>query len=237
MLEFDEQKLRDAIGTDPEAVKNLFTQAASGLTSSSTLASLNEGKGVRSVGNGTPDFKVALRDGTTFDVTVDPAGTLNDVLQAINNGAAGKISASINPNGKGLRLVDSTTGSTQFSITTLNGSAAALDLGISGIFAGGSAEGKSIFTDSRRQTGGGFGFLIERRLNNLVDPADGIITRENREIDDRNRQYDQRMSDLDRAVSSKRARLERQFANMESVLGKLQGQQSALAGMTSLPAA
>jgi len=235
VLEFNEDKFRDALATDSEAVKNLFTQAASGLSTSSRLSTLNENRGVRSLGGGRPDFQVALRDGTTYSVTVDAGGTLNDIIQAINNGAPGKVGAAINSSGKGLKLVDNTTGAGTFAITTLSGSAAALDLGIGGIFASGTAEGKDIFKDPRLQTGGGFGFLIERRLNKLVDPADGIIPRENREIDDRNRQYDQRMSDIDRLIAGKRSRLERQFANMESVLAGLQGQQTALAGMTSLP--
>ncbi|QOV90266.1 flagellar filament capping protein FliD [Humisphaera borealis] len=236
-LEFDEDKFREALATDGEAVKNLFTQAASGLTSTARLGILNDNKGVRTVGGGTPDFKVTLRDGTNFNVTVDAAGTLNDLIQSINNGAAGKISASIKDNGKGLKIVDNTTGGSTFAITTLNGSAAALDLGISGTFSSGTNDGKDIYTDLRRQTGGGFGFQIERRLNLLVDPADGVITRENREIDDKNSQYDKRMSDIDKLVASKRARLERQFANMESVLAGLQNQQSALSGLSSTKAA
>lgn len=235
-LEFDEEKFREALATDGEAVKNLFTQAANGLTSTSRLTTLNDNRGVRIAGGGRPDFKITLRDGTALNITVDPSGTMNDLIQSINTAAAGKITASIKENGKGLKLVDGTTGGSTFAVTTMNGSAAALDLGIGGTFASGTAEGKDIFGDVRRQTGGGFGFLIERRLNLLVDPADGLITRENREIDERNSQFDRRMADIDRLVASKRARLERQFANMESVLAGLQGQQSALAGLTS-PAA
>lgn len=162
-------------------------------------------------------------------MTVDAAGTLNDLIQSINNGAAGKIS-SIKDNGKGLKIVDNTTGGSTFAITTLNGSAAALDLGISGTFSSGTNDGKDIYTDLRRQTGGGFGFQIERRLNLLVDPADGVITRENREIDDKNSQYDKHERHR-QAGRVKRARLERQFANMESVLAGLQNQQSGAVGV------
>lgn len=236
-LEFDEEKFREALATDGEAVKNLFTQAASGLTSSTRLTALNENRGVRVAGGAQPDFKITLRDGTNFNITVDAGGSLNDLILAINNAGAGKVTASIKDTGKGLKLVDSTTGGSTFSITTMNGSAAALDLGISGTFTSGTAEGKDVYSDPRLQTGGGFGYLIERRLNILVDPGDGLIVRENREIDDRNSQFDKRMADIDRLVAGKRARLERQFANMESVLAGLQNQQSALAGLTNIQSA
>lgn len=236
-LEFDEAKLRDALAADPEAVKNLFTQTAAGLTPLTTLAQLNDSQGVRVAGGGRPDFEVALRDGTKFNVAVDPTGTINDVITAINNGANGKVTAAVNTSGKGFKIVDATAGAAAFAITTLSGSAAALDLGIAGVFAGGTAEGKDVFADRRLQTGGGFGYLIERRLNLLVDPSDGLIPRENKEIDDKSRDFDRKMGDVDKRVEAKRARLERQFANMESVLAGLQGQQSALAGLSAGAAA
>lgn len=56
-LEFDEDKFREALATDGEAVKNLFTQAASGLTSTARLGILNDNKGVRTVGGGTPGLQ------------------------------------------------------------------------------------------------------------------------------------------------------------------------------------
>jgi flagellar hook-associated protein 2 len=238
-LSFDPEKFKDAIGKDPEAVKNLFAQSASGLTSTTQLPTLNNGKGVRVLGNGHPDFRVSLKDGTHFDVTLptaDASTSINDVITIFNKAAAGKASLSINSSGKGLSVVDNTTGTSTLAITTLNGSAAVLDLGISGTFPTGTAPGNPIFTNAALQTGGGFGYMIERELNMIVDPVNGVITREKKSIDDTSAQFDQRMADIDTLVASKRARLESQFANMEGVLAGLQSQQSALAGM-SKPAA
>jgi len=235
-LEFDADKFKAAIATDPEAVKNLFTQVASGLTPSTALTSLNSGRGVRVAGAGKPDFKVALRDGTTFNVTVPADGTVNDLVTAISTGSAGKATLAVNDTGKGLKVVDSTAGGGAFAIATLNGSAAAADLGIGGAWPTGTASGADVFANRALQTGGGFGYLIERRLNLLVDPVDGILTREKNEIDTKNRAFDRRMSDLDDMLKTKRARLERQFANMESVLAGLQSQQSALGSLSAVQA-
>jgi flagellar hook-associated protein 2 len=240
-LQFDAEKFKVAMAKDPEALKNLFAQTASGLTTATALNTLNNGAGVRSLGAGQPDFRLALKDGTHFDVTLPPADSINtisSVISAINNATTGKATVSVNSAGNGLQVTDNTAGGGTFAITTLGGSAAALDLGISGTWATGIAAGKPIFTNRKLQTGGGLGYQIERALNLLVDPVDGVITRENKSIDDRSAQYDKRMADLDDLVASKRARLERQFANMESVLAGLQGQQSALAGLNSIqPAA
>ena len=53
-LEFDESKFRTAFATDPEAVKNLFTQVAGTTLSDATpLAQLNGGAGVRRAGSRT----------------------------------------------------------------------------------------------------------------------------------------------------------------------------------------
>lgn len=233
-LAFDEDKFRTKVAADPEAVKNLFTQAASGLTASTPLTTLNSGRGVRVAGSAQPDFRVALKDGTHFDLTVTADGTLNDLISSFNTASAGKATVSVNTGGNGLKIVDNTTGVSALTITTLNGSAAALDLGIGGVWATGTVAGATVFSNRKQQSGGGFGYQIERSLNLLVDPVDGVIPRENKVIDDTNGQYDRRMSDIDKLVEGKRSRLERQFANMESVLAGLQSQQSALAGITSL---
>jgi flagellar capping protein FliD len=71
----------------------------------------------------------------------------------------------------------------------------------------------------------------------LADPVSGVITRENKTIDERTRQFQSRMAQIDKLLDQKRLRLETQFANMESVLAKMQSQQSALGqiGSISMP--
>jgi flagellar hook-associated protein 2 len=76
----------------------------------------------------------------------------------------------------------------------------------------------------------GFGTLIEERITNLNDPVSGLITRQNKSLDEKAEQFKDRIETLDKLLEAKRLRLERQFANMETVLAGLQQQQQALAG-------
>lgn len=239
-LSFDSEKFKAAMAKDPVAVQNVFATAASGLTATTPVPSINNGQGVRALNNGKPDFRMALKDGTNVDVklpAIDSTVTINDILKTINTAGTGKITATINKNGNGLQVVDNTTGTGTFSIASLNGSAAALDLGIQGTFFSGTTTGNPVFTNRALQSGGGFGYLIERQLNMLIDPVDGVITRQSKEIDTQSADFDKRMADIDTLVASKRSRLESQFANMESVLAGLQSQQSALSGLGSVKAA
>lgn len=231
-IEFNEEKFRSTFATDPEAVKNLFTQTAGALSGATPLTALNSGKGVRTATSGA-DFRITARDGTNIDVTLGTATSLQDALAAINTAAAGKVTVAVNTNGTGLTLTDATAGTGTLSVGLLNGSLAATDLGIGGIAVGSTLAGTSIFnsTDAR---GGGIAMLIQRSMKALVDPSDGILTRQNRLLDDRSQQFQNRMDAIDKLVEQKRGRLERQFANLESVLANLQSQQSAIGNLTQL---
>src|SRR4029453_8986517 len=85
-LVFDEDKFRAAFATDREAVKDLFTTAQNGLSTSTLLDQLNSGRGVRRAASGA-DFQAKLADGTTLDVSLAGADTLGDVITAINPSA------------------------------------------------------------------------------------------------------------------------------------------------------
>jgi flagellar hook-associated protein 2 len=74
----------------------------------------------------------------------------------------------------------------------------------------------------------GFGTLIESRVNRLIDPVDGVLTRGDQILDTRTQQFEDRIRSMDRLLESKRARLERQFAQLESVLANLQAQQQSI---------
>jgi flagellar hook-associated protein 2 len=80
----------------------------------------------------------------------------------------------------------------------------------------------------------GFGTLIEERINGLTDPVNGIITRQNKSLDEKTEQFKDRIEALDKLLEAKRLRLEKQFASMETVLAGLQQQQQALAGFQGL---
>ena len=88
---------------------------------------------------------------------------------------------------------------------------------------------KNLFTQAQT----GLGAILDQSFTALVDPVSGVITQENKTLDSRVLQFQDRISQLDKILADKRTRLEQQFANMESVLANLQGQQAALGSLTS----
>jgi flagellar hook-associated protein 3 FlgL len=130
------------------------------LAGSTLLSDFNDGEGVTirsgSVDpiTGLPDpaadidFRVTLKDGRTFDVDLAGAQTVDDVLTAINAAATGagvgvpaEFSAGLAGTGNGIALNDATVGTTT-SVTRLNGSFAAGDLGILGTTTGATLTGE-----------------------------------------------------------------------------------------------
>jgi flagellar hook-associated protein 3 FlgL len=83
----------------------------------------------------TDDFRVTRTDGTSFTVNVTGAQTIQDALNAINNAdgnaaGASHVTASLATTGNGIVLSDPTAGSGALTVTSLNSSAVAAQLGI-----------------------------------------------------------------------------------------------------------
>jgi flagellar hook-associated protein 2 len=99
------------------------------LLGTTNLSALNDGIGVRALGSGQDDL--SIDDGTsTFNVSLDGADTIADVLDAINNATGNTtVTASIAADGTSLRLE----GAAAMTVTALNSSSAARDLGIAEI--------------------------------------------------------------------------------------------------------
>ena len=98
------------------------------------LSALNQGEGVRRVGG--TDFRITLTDGKTVDVDLAAgATTVQNVIDAIvgavnaNPTTLGRLSVKID-NGDSLLLTDSQSLGGDLTVTALNGSFAAADLGI-----------------------------------------------------------------------------------------------------------
>ncbi len=106
------------------------------LTGSTPLSTLNDGSGVRILGNGTDDFQITLTDRATFDVSLTGANTLQDAFNDITNAAtaanlSGRITASIDTQeGNSIVLTDSADAGGSVTVRPLNGSYAASDLGL-----------------------------------------------------------------------------------------------------------
>jgi flagellar hook-associated protein 3 FlgL len=99
------------------------------LAPSTKLSELNGGRGV-STSSGA-ELQVNRRDGSSFQVEIGAAQTIQDVINAINTADAGVgVTASFATTGNGIILNDTTTGPAQLSVTSLNFSTAAKDLGL-----------------------------------------------------------------------------------------------------------
>ena len=109
------------------------------LSSETLLSELNDGLGI-SASSTLPDISFQLRDGTTGVIDFDPLPpsgqsrqterTLGDIVNTINNAAPGKLQAEISADGKRLVLRDLTSGTGQFTLSSLYGSQALKELGL-----------------------------------------------------------------------------------------------------------
>jgi len=100
-------------------------------SSSTLLSQLNGGKGVQVAGGSTADFQITRADGTTFTVSLGSAKSVQDVIDAINAAdGGGGVTASFSTTGNGIVLTDATGGSGKLSVSALNNSTAAADLGL-----------------------------------------------------------------------------------------------------------
>ncbi len=97
---------------------------------------------------------------------------------------------------------------------------------------------KTLFTQYNKSAGSstvdlkGLGAIMEDSINTLIDPVSGIVTLENKNLDDQTTQFQDRMNEMDTLLAAKRSRLESQFANLETVLAGLQSQQKALSSLS-----
>ena len=111
------------------------------ITSTTSLAQLNDGNGVGIVGGTKPDFQVTTSDGSTFNISLSGAATIGDVITDINTVGGSKLSAAINSAGNGITLTDSSGGSGTFAVAAPNGSTAATNLGLTGTASGNAING------------------------------------------------------------------------------------------------
>ncbi|QDU11990.1 flagellar filament capping protein FliD [Gimesia aquarii] len=136
------------------------------VTTDFNLSQINDGNGITTVA-GSDDFQITAADASTIDVNLDTAQTIGDVVDLINNDVsnAGKVTASIDSNGK-LSLVDNTVGGSTFAVTALNSSLAARELGIQQSAPGGTILGT---------ISGGLNSVLLRSLNGGVSSTGTVL--------------------------------------------------------------
>lgn len=92
------------------------------------LSDLNDARGVQTQPG--DDFRITTADGTTIDIDIDGAGTLQDVIDRMNAAGGGLITVGVATNGGGIAITDNTTGAGQIHIDRLNLSPAIDGLGL-----------------------------------------------------------------------------------------------------------
>jgi flagellar hook-associated protein 3 FlgL len=150
------------------------------LTPATPLADLNNGVGVRTATAGTNDFSLNTADGSTINVSLAGAVTVQDVINQINTAAAGKVTSSFSTTGNGIVLTDNTAGGATFSLTPLNASSAAADLGLTTAASGNKITGTDtnqieapgIFTDLQKLSAA----LRSSDLSGITTAAEGLTT-------------------------------------------------------------
>ena len=115
---------------------------------STELSQLNNGQGVGTAPNGqTGDFTITAASGANFTVSIAGAKTVQDVLSDINNAASSagvNVTASFATTGNGIVLTDNTTGAGTLSVTPINDSSAATDLGLTVAASGNTITGSDV---------------------------------------------------------------------------------------------
>ena len=116
------------------------------LLAQTPISSLNNGHGVGTVAGN--DLRVTLTDGTTVDIDLSAAVTVQGLLDTISN-AHTNLYANLNDAWNGIVLTDTTGGAGNLAAANLNGSSTATDLGLAAIGSGASLEGRPVVNDLR----------------------------------------------------------------------------------------
>lgn len=164
-----------SLGIAGTAVGDTLTGTQVNTVGSATLLNnLNDGNGVR-VNTSLPDLSIQRRDGTSFTVSLSGSTTLGAVIDKINSASGGDLVASVSDDGVGLKLTDSSVdnGST-LTVTALNSSKAASDLGILGA----DDNGDGVISGSRLVAG--INSRLIRNLNGGTGAGLGVIAVTNR---------------------------------------------------------
>lgn len=113
------------------------------ISASTPLSQLNDGLGIGTAGSGS-DFQVNLADGSNVQVSLAGAQTVGDVINDINTAGGTKLKASIDTANNSIVLTDTSGGSGTTSVTALNNSTAAHDLGFLNPSSGSTIQGNTL---------------------------------------------------------------------------------------------
>lgn len=109
----------------------LLGAAVHRLGAGTLLSSLNDGNGVRTARATQDDLNLTTAGGGSFNLSLEGLTTLGDLQQRVETATGGQVRLEMAADGSSLQLVD-TTGAGGLTVTALNGSRAAEDLGLLG---------------------------------------------------------------------------------------------------------
>lgn len=150
------------------------------------LSQLNDGKGVNIATSG-GDFQITRTDGTSFNVSLAGAKTVQDVINDINTASGGVgVNASFSTTGNSIVLTDSAGGAGTLTVTQINNSTAAADLGLTTPAVGNTITG----SDANPVTADGIFSHLNDLINSLnsgdttgiTNAAEGLTADQNRVI-------------------------------------------------------
>ena len=139
------------------------------------------------------DLYFETQDGSDFTINVGGLNDVNDIINTINNdvGNGGRVFASINPEGTGIQIVDSSTGGDTFTIYGTNGSDSATSLGIAGSFDDGTAAGSNLQ----------LAYISNATLLDDLNNGEGIGTGTFEIVDSYNNRAEIRISNSDNTIA------------------------------------
>jgi flagellar hook-associated protein 3 FlgL len=156
-------------GTDLTIEENGGTLATAlgvrSMSASTELASLNDGLGIDTVDGA--DLRFITADGTSIEVDLDGAKTLQGVIDRINAAGGGALTAGLAATGNGLAITDNTTGADTFRVERANLSPALDGLGLDVEAVGDTLIGRDV---NPVRTNSPFTALIE--LRNCLERGD-----------------------------------------------------------------
>ncbi len=216
--------LQEALNTKFEEVVNFFTSARK-LETTTLLADLNNGNGVRQIfGN---DIKITRKDGVVLMIDIGNSKTLGQVLDLINFhplNLDGKLKATISSDGRNIVISDTTGGTGSLKIENTPNNFTATDLGIDQTTTGSTINGKTLNIKGSN----GMAAKIVEIIDSLVIGSNGFLTLKKDAINDNIAKNNEKIEELQKRIERQEAVLVKQFSQLEMLLAQSKALQEAL---------
>ncbi|MBI4230140.1 MAG: flagellar filament capping protein FliD [Planctomycetes bacterium] len=229
-MTFDRDKFLAKFDDDFTGLRKLFVHGAD-IQNNTDLSTLNDGAGVR-LSSGA-DFRVTQRNGATFTVDLSQEKSILGVITAINNATGNtSVTASVQGDGTGLQLVDTSVGTGDLKVLSLGSSNAAADLGILKTVGNVSGSTSTTLEGAQLNFAGVFR-QVSRQLDLYTRSGDGILTTSNEQFTQELEDIEGQIESLNERIAQEEERLTRKFVDLEVALGQSQNMATFLSQQLS----